>query len=637
MSNTNAASVLPVGDDQTLSAAAVKRSGWRDMVSSPLWICLLIAFLARLWVIVHTNGTMAGDEAMVGLQAEHILRGERPVYYYAQPYMGSLEAYLAAFTFWVTGGPTVWAMRVQTIPMGLLMTFLAWRFARTLAETARLSPRLKMAFMTIAALVAAFPPLYDMAEEMRVQGGYMGAFAIMMWLLLSSYRLAQRWGQQAGRRELALRWAGIGFLLGLGFWIDPLIVYACVAMAIWLVAFFVLEWRKRRELVGSQSRRELIVGALLCLSGVPTLLLGFTPGLIWGAQNKWINVLYIIHNAGASPFTRLPNIAIITGLYSYCLAPRAMGGSLPTQPGVTTSNPQIVTLGLVVVAAAFFLSLGSFVFRRRAAVFVKVRKLTALPLLFFGCASVIFCLAAVATAALASGCGPADDAGRYVVPLVDALPFLVATLIILPALIVLEGRERLPQGEGTPGEQHTLRASFDATFAGLPRLKWLQVGLIVLLVLYFGVQIGMYEQMDQNYTFQATGCQSRNPTNVVPIINYLEQEHIHDVWATGWIGDHINFNTDGSIIATKIGGRIPADVQAVLHAPHASILALALHSDAHPSFLDALDANHVTYMVGRFYSAPGVDALIVTPLNRTLSPFDPTYSAIFERSFVGCL
>jgi hypothetical protein len=50
-----------------------------------------------------------------GLQAEHILRGELPVYYYAQPYMGSLEAYLAALIFLFTG-PAVWAMRLETIP-----------------------------------------------------------------------------------------------------------------------------------------------------------------------------------------------------------------------------------------------------------------------------------------------------------------------------------------------------------------------------------------------------------------------------------------------------------------------------------------------------------------------------------------
>ena len=154
-------------------APSTTASSWSEKLRalySPLWLCFLLAILSRVWLIVHTHGVMAGDEMMVGLQAEHILHGDRPVYYYAQPYMGSLEAYLAALIFRLTG-PAVWAMRLETIPMSLLMVYLAWRFAAALAETAHLSARLKTTFMTIAALVAAFPPLYDMAEEMRVQGG----------------------------------------------------------------------------------------------------------------------------------------------------------------------------------------------------------------------------------------------------------------------------------------------------------------------------------------------------------------------------------------------------------------------------------------------------------------------------------
>src|SRR5215469_13843971 len=146
------------------TTASTSRSGKLKALYSPLWLCFLLAILVRVWLIVHTHGVMAGDEMEVGLQAEHILRGERPVYYFGQPYMGSLEAYLAAFIFLFTG-PAVWAMRLETIPMSLLMVYLAWRFAAVLAETAHLSARLKTTFMTIAALVAAFPPLYDMAAR----------------------------------------------------------------------------------------------------------------------------------------------------------------------------------------------------------------------------------------------------------------------------------------------------------------------------------------------------------------------------------------------------------------------------------------------------------------------------------------
>ena len=80
-----------------------------------------------------------------------------------------------------------------------------------------------------------------------------------------------------------------------------------------------------------------------------------------------------------------------------------------------------------------------------------------------------------------------------------------------------------------------------------------------------------------------------------------------------------------------------SDYQALLHADRASVLALAAHDDDYPVFLRQLDANHVTYRVARFYSAPGVDALVVTPLNRTLSPSDPVASRLFQRSLAGCL
>jgi hypothetical protein len=74
-----------------------------------------------------------------------------------------------------------------------------------------------------------------------------------------------------------------------------------------------------------------------------------------------------------------------------------------------------------------------------------------------------------------------------------------------------------------------------------------------------------------------------------------------------------------------------------MHADRASVLALAAHDDHHPDFLRELDANHVTYRVARFYSAPGVDAVIVTPLNRSLSPSDPTFAKLFGRVFDPCL
>ena len=620
-----------VSENLALSTPPSRRSGKMRVLYSPLLLCFLVAIAVRVWLIVHTSGVMAGDELEVGLQAEHILRGAFPVYYYGQPYMGSLEAYLAAFIFRFTG-PEVWAMRLETIPMSLLMVYLAWRFAAVLADNAHLSSRMKMTFMTIAALIAAFPPLYDMAEEMRVQGGYMEAFVIMLWLLLCAIRLTQRWGQQAPWYELVLRWAGIGLLIGVGLWIDPLIIYACITIAIWIGGWFVLHLVKPRPQDPWQSRLALIKEGLLFLCAVPALLVGFLPGLIWGAQNEWANVSYLFHLGARPLIERLPTIVQVAGLYTTCLTPRALGGSLPTQQNVTTADPHLVTFGLFVAFASLALGVAGLLFAQQHPAFMRVLQLTALPLLFMLCASIIFSITPNSSAAIGSGCGPSDAAGRFVVPLVDALPFLIAALIIFPGLILQERQLNQVQQGGDEHLAHTFTSSKQASLWAL-----IQVSLLVVLVLYFGMQGIAYAQADPNYTFQATGCKSRNPTHVDAIVEYLKSNHIHYLWATNWVGDHITFATDDAIVATETGIRIMSDYQALLHADRASVLVLAAHNDRHPDFLHELDTNHITYRVGRFYSAPGVDALVVTPLNRTLSPSDPASRTLFKRSFRGCV
>src|SRR5579863_2159176 len=53
---------------------------------SPLWLYFILAIILRAWLVIHTNGVIDGDESLVGIQAEHILRGEVPLYFYGQAY-----------------------------------------------------------------------------------------------------------------------------------------------------------------------------------------------------------------------------------------------------------------------------------------------------------------------------------------------------------------------------------------------------------------------------------------------------------------------------------------------------------------------------------------------------------------------
>lgn len=602
---------------------------WLTSLRSPLWMCLLLAVIVRIWLIIHTHGVIAGDEAVVGIQAEHILRGDRPLYYYNQPYMGSLEAYFLAITFAIVG-PSVAALRATAMIVSLALVYLTWKFAGALADAAQLSPLARRIFRTIATLVAAFPPLYDAVLEMRTMGGYIEAFVIMLWLLFSAFRLTKRWQAGAPPRELALRWAGIGFLTGLGFWVDPLVVYAVAASALWIGWYILAELVK----VGRQtsSRLNLLKGVLLSGIAIPAALIGGAPAIYWGAFHYWANIRYIFTNGSTVHQHRLMTILHVQSIYTTCLVPRILGGSLPTQPGVTLRNPQLLTFGLAVSAICLLIVIGSiglsFFWQHPA--LVRMRQLTSLPLLFVACVSIIFSLSSIAVASLYAGCGWWDLTGRYAVPLVIALPFFIAAVFALPAMI-WQARNTQTNGEGGEAER---RSPAQAQPEHPWWLKAVQGCFVVVLVIYFSTQIYAYRTANSGYTFQTSGC-VQAPADSTPVIDYMRRQHIRYAWATGWVADPLTFKTNDTITITEPHGRVKTDSNAVEHADRPSIILLVVHN-TNPPVLHALDTMHVTYRVARFPSEPGFDILVLTPLSRTVTPFEPGLAHKLQVLFDGC-
>jgi hypothetical protein len=636
MSNFTATLISKTFEGFSRPVTIPKRWNWLRFLWSPLMACLLLAVIARVWLIVHTNGVIAGDEAEVGLQAEHILHGEHPIYYYGQPYMGSLQMYLIAGVLLLTG-PSVWAIRIEPLLISLVIVYLTWCFSAALADAAHVSTPARTLFMVIATLVAAFPPLYDSVEEMRTTGGYVEAFAIMLWLLLCTFRLTQRWRAGASARELALRWAGIGFLVGLGFWIDPLVVYALLTIVLWIGWYVISEFVKPHRQTATHPRMALLKEALLFVIAIPASLVGFAPGLYWGAHHQWANIRYLFQKGGTVPNGRLHTILQVQNAYTTCLAPRALGGALPTQPEVSVANPHIMTFGLVVSVSCLAISLASVVLSVLwpHTLLSRIRQLTLLPLLFIACASIIFCTASIATYAIHPGCGSWDLVGRYAVPLVIALPFIIATVFTIPAIISQERKKALVQER--EDRQDISHYVPKPTSTRLTLLEAIQAGLLVVMAIYFCLQGVAYVQADPRYTFQGTGCISSNPTDQDPIITYMQQAHIRYAWATGWLGDPITFKTNGALLVTERPGRILANSNTVLHADRPGIFFLVRHDDLHPTILQAVDAKNVTYHIERFYSERGIDLLLVTPLNRTISPLDPAFKNLFQIVFRGCL
>lgn len=638
-------------------------SGRRKVSSSkiavtPLLICLLIALAVRSWLTFHTNGFIDGDEALVGIQAQHILQGQFPTYFYNQPYMGSLEAYLMALIFAI-GGSSVWTLRAEPILLSLVVVWLTWRLAAALADTANLPLHAKQWFMNIAALLAALPPLYDTVLQMRMLGGYIEIFILMQLLLLAALQLTNRRAAGASRRELALRWAGIGLLMGFGYWVNPIVIYGVLAVTLWIA------WDCFRLVLQSHSLPPLWRDVFLpALASLPACVIGMTPALLWGARNQWQNFTYIFKlgaNTSLRPEvlaqypTRTSQIIGQTHLLLGCVGPRVLGGSMPQQnpdfyalaaPTYLLGVFCIVTIaGLVMLSFAQPAGLGTPTLARFQLLLVRVRQLAALPLTFMAATVFIFCV--TRTAAIGLWNCDYDLAGRYATPLMLVMPLVCAALF---TAIVLSEAEfyRRPQEEALVTENDVANAQTGSVThppsTGLLMQRAVLAGMVAFLLLGIILQATLYGVTDPGSTYQSPYC-TFAPANNDAIINYMEREHIHYAWAINWLAYPIVFKTHGAIVMSdplplirhiQILDRIPAYTNAVYNAERPSMVVLVKQSDAHPLILKMLDSQQVTYRVARFPAQQGRDVLVVTPLNSTVNPTaSPAYFNVFVCSLDG--
>lgn len=190
---------------------------------------LVAALMMRGLILAADAVPFNADEAVVALMAKHILAGERPVFFYGQAYMGSLDAWLVALAF-VLLGPSVVAIRVvQTaLYIGLIATtyLLGRRFLRD-EWAAR-----------VAALVIALPPILLTLYTTASLGGYGETLLLGNVLLLLGHRLAHEDRDRLGH------WLLFGLLAGLGFWTFGLIlVYLAPLAAFLLVRGLRRRWR----------------------------------------------------------------------------------------------------------------------------------------------------------------------------------------------------------------------------------------------------------------------------------------------------------------------------------------------------------------------------------------------------------
>ena len=143
-------------------------------------IVLRIILIGQGWPLTNS------DEGTLGLMALHIAyRGEFPIFFYGQGYMGPFEAYLAAILFHIIG-PSLFVLR-----FGLILIFCLF-LVSIYALTSLLYTK-KMALVTLFLLALGSPSIFSL--QLRAIGGYPETllfgtlqFLIASWLAFSLRR-----------------------------------------------------------------------------------------------------------------------------------------------------------------------------------------------------------------------------------------------------------------------------------------------------------------------------------------------------------------------------------------------------------------------------------------------------------------
>ncbi|MBU0664965.1 MAG: glycosyltransferase family 39 protein [Proteobacteria bacterium] len=241
-----------------------------------------IIVLAALLLLAGSwfSYTSTFDTGTVGLMSVNIVHGDRPLFFYGQPYFGALEAYLAAM-FICLFGFSEFVVSLSPITFTLAwIVFSYLLFSRIHNRTAGL----------IAAACAAFPGYYVFWYSIATYGGYSVILCVGTAMLWLSLRVLQ---ENVQKTSLALHAACIGILMGVGIWVHPL-SFPYIAIAACILGIFALRERFRVDIVLS-----LMGAAIVGLTGFVPFYFetgSFLGGVSESVQISWTGVIKALSN-----------------------------------------------------------------------------------------------------------------------------------------------------------------------------------------------------------------------------------------------------------------------------------------------------------------------------------------------------
>jgi hypothetical protein len=271
---------------------------------------LLFALALRLVLLALDWPTTNSDEGNMGVLALHIAyKGEWPVFFYGQPYMGPVEGYVSALLFRIFG-PSLFVLRLGLLPFFAL--FLICMYGLTcLLQSKR--------FALFITLLFAFSGSTVIYLQLKAFGEYPETEFFAAAICLIVVWLARSLPSDASLKRLDFFRIGVygvlGLIIGLAMWVD-LLILPFVCMGILFLLLF--------------CRREVF--SFPGLSLLLTIIVGLLPLIIYNlhvpfAQNS-ITELLALQSGTSSPHRSF--LAHLIGTFGISLP--AMLSYSPTCP-----------------------------------------------------------------------------------------------------------------------------------------------------------------------------------------------------------------------------------------------------------------------------------------------------------------
>jgi len=187
----------------------MNRSKTRDLA-----LVLVVAFLASLAWVLTKGRAIEGDDAIMGLMALHISKGQDfPIFFWQAHYSGPIASYLAAPLHWLFQ-PSPVVLHSVIVPIHLFYCAGMYFLAKTWLDQKN------------AMIVGLFAALPSQLFPYSALGGFTESMAFVPWIFLLCLV------ESKNSKSQRLRFLFGGFLCGFALWVFPLVFTPVLASLI---------------------------------------------------------------------------------------------------------------------------------------------------------------------------------------------------------------------------------------------------------------------------------------------------------------------------------------------------------------------------------------------------------------------